>query len=228
LNAGFNLSPANGTVFNTGLRPSISANGYPGYVHYKVNLGDKSRNMHMMQAMYGDNWVEATAEIESIEEEEKVAMEQLNNEFEQRKHALETETSQRTGHKSHLEISRIFMEKREELDSSGLRGREYAQALQSISHELLPLYKNISKEDLAREHAEYQALLDDINSKIRAYNMIKRAQIAQIRVGRPIGVRNRRTLKNRLNAAHNIAEAEAPTIPAVTATKSCFGNCGYT
>jgi len=228
LNAGFNLSSVNRTVFNTGLSPSISANSYPGYVNYRVNLAGKARNMHTMQAIYGDNWVEAAAELETIEEEADAAMAQVNEEFIQRRHDLETEIARKTGNKSHIEISRVFIEKRNQLDNSGLQGSEYRQALRLITAEFAAAYNKIRKEDLVKEQPAYDALIAYINNKIFAYDAIKNARIAQIRVGRPIGVRNRRTLKNRLNAAHNVAEAEAPTIPAVEPSKSCFGNCGYT
>lgn len=229
MNSGSKLSIFNGTVFNTGLRPSISADSYPGYVNYKVNMAGKSRNMQIMKAIYGDNWVEATAELESIEEEADAAMDELDAEFEQRKRDLEYEIAQRTGTKSHIEISRVFTEKRNQLDNSGLQGKEYQDALKKIKKEAQEEYAKIRKEDLVKEKPAYNAIVSYMNSKIMAYNALKRTRIAQIRVGRPIVVRNRtRAVENRVKEAYAIAEAEAPTIPAVEPSKSCFGNCGYT
>ena len=63
---GYNMSGVNGMNYNTGLRPAMSANSYPGYVPYNVNIADKARNMQAIKAIYGDNWVEASAEIETI------------------------------------------------------------------------------------------------------------------------------------------------------------------
>lgn len=225
--AGHEAWRANGTVFNTGLGPSQSANSYPGYVSYKVNIAERARNMQTMKAVYGDNWVEATVEIDSILAEEEIATNQILAELEQRKSAMEIEFTGKTGLKSPTELTRIYNDTLRRLASSMPFGQEYLVAKDLAKSKYIDDYDKIKPEDAAAYNTKYNALRAEMRSRTSAYEAIRNARIAQIRVGRPIGVINRRTLKNRLNAARNVAEAEAPTVPEVAPSKSCFGNCGY-
>lgn len=226
--AGHEAWRANGTVFNTGLVPSQSANSYPGYVSYKVNIVDRARNMQTMKAVYGDNWVEATVEINSIAADEEIATSQIVAELEQRKRAMEIEFTQQTRLKSPTELKRIYNDTLQQLETSMPYSQERVLAKELAKDKYFDEYHKIKPEDAAAYIAEYKALLAEIEARTDAYAAIRNARIAQIRVGRPIGVINRRTLKNRLKAAHNVAEAEAPTVPEVAPSKSCFGNCSYT
>jgi hypothetical protein len=214
-NLGFNMSGVNGVEYNTGLRPAMSANSYPGYVHFNVDRNRKVRNMHNAQTIYGNAWVDALATIETIEEEEETAMSQLLAEFDERKRSMETEFTQRTGLKSPSELARIFREEVAQLDEADLA--TYLTEYSSAKDRYLDAYNSINAADARPYNNAYDALRAEINERKEAFDLIKHTRMGQIRVGRPIGAVNRRTFKNRLSAAQNRARAAA------AASTSCIG-----
>ena len=216
-NLGYNMSGVNGLEYNTGLRPAMSANSYPGYVHFGVDKNRKIRNMHNAQIRYGNAWVDALAMIETIEEEEEIAMNQLLTEFDQRKAIMESEFTQRTGLKSPSELARIFRDELAQLDEADLA--TYLTEYNSAKDRYWDAYGLINKSDALPYNKAYTELREDINERKMAFDQIKNARMAQIRVGRPIGAVNRRTFKNRLSAAQNKAREEN----AEGAPPSCIG-----